>query len=434
LPYKLEADETISSGIRRLLIERVQKIKIDLTDPPKGRDKGVHDARKSCKRIRAAYRLIRDEVGHDLYRQENIRFRDTARLLAKARDTWVMIRTLEKLITTHGERLPIGIFSGIKQELTEQYEKTLAMELLDRTTIPAVLSTLDEACIQIQNLPIYREDFSAFRRSIRRVYTRGRRAMQLAYTQPSSEVFHEWRKRVKYLWYQIEILEALWPNVLSQLADELHSLSEYLGDDHDLAVLRMTVLDTSADFEIDQELLLLIQLIDQERLELEALARPLGERLYFESPKFFVQRLETYWKAWQIEGDERQHELIEHIQDRSPVYIRLDKSLLTTAEMAVGLEISPKKVRQLIYDKKLTADKVGSRWVIRADNLPIIDSTANDEQTNFGVLLSTKDVASRIHVRPRKVRRLIETGDLPAIKMGQQWIILEEDLVNFINK
>ena len=56
MAYRLEADETISVGIRRLLFERVQKIIHDLTNPEIDRDKGVHNARKSCKRIRAAYR------------------------------------------------------------------------------------------------------------------------------------------------------------------------------------------------------------------------------------------------------------------------------------------------------------------------------------------------------------------------------------------
>jgi excisionase family DNA binding protein len=431
MPYRLQADETISYGMRRLLLERVGEIIVDLTEAPKGRDKGVHDARKSCKRIRAAYRLIRDEIGRDLYRQENIRFRDTARLLAKARDTWVMIRTLDMLVATHEDQLPQQAFSGIRQNLTELYEATLAQELKDQTTIPAVLNTLDEACHQIENLPIEREDFSAFGRSIRRVYARGRRAMRLSYTQPSSEIFHEWRKRVKYLWYQLEILEALWPNILSQLADELHSLSEYLGDDHDLAVLRTTVLDSSAGFENELELLTLVQLIDQARLELEALAQPLGERIYFDPPKTFVRRLETYWQAWQIEDDKRQNELIDDIQNRSPVYIRLDKELLTTSEIAAGLEISPQRVRKLIYERKLPAEKVGPRWVIRADSPPIQDPDAEEEQTYLGILLSTKDVASHLKIRPRKVRRLIQAGELPAIKMGQQWIILEEDLINF---
>jgi len=431
MPYRLEANETIALGMRRLLFERVQQIMVDLTDQPKGRDKGVHDARKNCKRIRAAYRLIRDEIGKKLYVQENMRFRDSARLLAGARDSWVMIRTLDKLVAAHIDQLPAQAFSGIRQKLTEQYETTLARELENPTTIPAILEIMGEACFQIDNLPIQKEDFSVFRRSIQRVYGRGRRAMRLAYTQPSSEVFHEWRKRVKYLWYQLEILEALWPNVLAQLADELHSLSEYLGDDHDFAVLRSTILDASAGFENEKELLILVQLIDRERLELEALARPLGEKLYFDPPKTFTRRLETYWQAWQAEDGKRQSELIDHIQKKSPVYIRLDKNLLTTSEMAAGLEISTQKVRKLIYDQKLPAEKVGTVWVIRVDNSSLQEPSQYDEQTVLGVLLSTQDVASHLKIKQRKVRKLIQAGKLPAIKLGQQWIILEEDLINF---
>jgi len=75
MAYRLEADETISVGLRRTLMERVHQIINDLTNPAKGRDKGVHDARKNCKRIRAVYRLVRDEIGVEHYRQENVRFR-----------------------------------------------------------------------------------------------------------------------------------------------------------------------------------------------------------------------------------------------------------------------------------------------------------------------------------------------------------------------
>ena len=73
MPYRLRAEETITEGIRRLLIERVDRIILELTNPPLGRDKGVHNARKSCKRVRAALRLVRDEIGEDLYKFENTR-------------------------------------------------------------------------------------------------------------------------------------------------------------------------------------------------------------------------------------------------------------------------------------------------------------------------------------------------------------------------
>ena len=55
--------------------------------------------------------------------------------------------------------------------------------------------------------------------------------------EPSAEHLHEWRKRVKDLWYQQQLLEALWPEVMKAQAKEAKKLSKQLGEDHDLAVL-----------------------------------------------------------------------------------------------------------------------------------------------------------------------------------------------------
>ncbi len=45
---------------------------------------------------------------------------------------------------------------------------------------------------------------------------------------------HEWRKRVKDLWYHVTLLQDAWRPVMSALADEAHELSDRLGDEHDL--------------------------------------------------------------------------------------------------------------------------------------------------------------------------------------------------------
>jgi hypothetical protein len=44
------------------------------------------------------------------------------------------------------------------------------------------------------------------RGSLRRIYRRGRKAMQHAQADPTNENLHEWRKRVKDLWHAEQIL------------------------------------------------------------------------------------------------------------------------------------------------------------------------------------------------------------------------------------
>ena len=46
---------------------------------------------------------------------------------------------------------------------------------------------------------------------IRRTYRKGRTGLERAETDPSDETLHEWRKRVKDMWYSLRLLQRMWP-------------------------------------------------------------------------------------------------------------------------------------------------------------------------------------------------------------------------------
>ena len=302
MSFWLEESETISLGTRRILKEIVEQILHDLTDPEIDRDEGIHDARKNCKRVRAVYRLIRDEIGNSIYRKENIRFRDIARLMAGARDSLVLIQTLDKLVDTYSDQLSIHLQKDFRQYLVDEYQSTLTNDFDHYQRISSIQERMRDACKQISALPIVNEDFSAFQGGLHRTYRIGLRAMSLAHVLPSPENFHEWRKRVKYLWHQVEILGSIQPEILTEQANELHTLSDYLGDDHDLAVLRKVILTYPSYTDVESDVSLIVHIIDQERMVLEGNALILGEQLFSETPKMFVQRMESYWRAWKNEN------------------------------------------------------------------------------------------------------------------------------------
>jgi CHAD domain-containing protein len=299
LAFRLEPGETVGTGTRRILQERVEQIKSDLSNQQIDRNFRVHESRKNCKRIRATYRLIRDEIGAQIYRQENARFRDIARQLAIARDRWVMIQTLGRLMDQDDHKHTNQFILQLRENLKQNYEHLMAQESEHTFRDQTIFESLEEALTQIKLLPFDRQDFGAIRKGIRRVYARGRKAMWKAKQQTSSEAFHDWRKRVKYLWHQVEILEITWPPIMKAYGDELHLLSDYLGDDHDLAVLRASLSETSSKLTPDATDLSLDDLIEQKRSNLERFAFSLGERLYHDSPRIFVKRLEKYWYACQ---------------------------------------------------------------------------------------------------------------------------------------
>jgi hypothetical protein len=72
--------------------------------------------------------------------------------------------------------------------------------------------------------------FKLIRPGLRDSNKLGGRAIAKAY---GKSEFHEWRKRVKDLGYQIQILRESWPTVLKRLQCELDKVGDLLGKDHD---------------------------------------------------------------------------------------------------------------------------------------------------------------------------------------------------------
>src|SRR4030095_15633273 len=132
---------------------------------------------------------------------------------------------------------------------------------------------------------------------LKRVYKRGRYGFELARIERTTENLHEWRKQVKYLWYQVCVLNPMWPRPLDILSDELSRLSDYLSEDHDLALLTKSVIEQAEALGDPAEVEKLILLIDQRRILLQTKAAAVGARIYAEKPKSFVNRMKEYWKA-----------------------------------------------------------------------------------------------------------------------------------------
>ena len=90
---------------------------------------------------------------------------------------------------------------------------------------------------EVQALAPKKDSFKAVRPGLEEIYGDGRAAYRAARKKPTTENLHEWRKRVKDLWYSATILRPAWPAMMSELSAEAHVLSELLGEDHDLAML-----------------------------------------------------------------------------------------------------------------------------------------------------------------------------------------------------
>ena len=57
-----------------------------------------------------------------------------------------------------------------------------------------------------------------------------------------------------------------------------------------------------------------------------------------------------------------------------------------------------------------------------------------DELENFCIVLRPSDVSELLDLHPNTIYRLLQSGTLPARKVGGSWRICKKDLIGFIEK
>ncbi len=304
MSFQLKADESVPKGVKRLVGKEIDDAVEALRPRGKGdRDEAVHDARKRLKKVRAALRLVRDEVGEDVYRAENVCFRDLARPLTEVRDAKVLLDTLDGLAEHGGDEVEARTFDGLRRALRANQREVQRRVLDEEGVLPKIKAALKMARRRVKDWPIEKDGWGGVEGGLQWVYKAARDAFAKAQATPAVETLHEWRKQVKYLWRQLQILEPVWPGVMEELADQAHQLADYLGDDHDLVVLRQTLEGDPQKYRDRAAVSQVLPLIDQRRTELERQAAFLGQRLHRDKPRDFVRRVKGYWKVWQSETE-----------------------------------------------------------------------------------------------------------------------------------
>jgi len=293
--YRIKDGEAVSEGVKRIVLEQIDKAFVHLDLSTRNRDRAVHEARVCFKKIRAVLRLVAGELGPATFRLENVAYRDAGRQLATARDTTVIAGTLEALVDHYNRQSEEPDIKTLRKHLRkaragqQQYKKQV---------LRGAAESLSVARQRVEGWQINGEGFSALAPGLRQVYKRGRRSYQRSLVERTTENLHEWRKQVKYLWYQVFILNPIWPKPLDAMARELNKLADSLSEDHDLALLRRTLLSEEQSLSDPTQIEKLVLLVDNRRIQLQTRAIALGARLYAEKPGSFTNRIGAYWEAW----------------------------------------------------------------------------------------------------------------------------------------
>jgi CHAD domain-containing protein len=291
MPYKFLADEPVRQAIRRCAAEQLDTAVSELTekfdaDP----ESAIHNARKAIKKERSLLRLARAAMSSEERARENAALRDVARSLSGARDADVMIASVDELSERFAGQLPAATFQTVRThfEARRGHGNGQAAQSGAAKELAALRARVDEWQLDTGG-------WNAIESGLLRASTRGRAAFERARASREAEDLHEWRKRVKDLWYHERLLAPACGPAVRGHAKELDRLSDLLGDDHDLAILRNELTHDGSSVAVDLEAML--NLIDHRRAELQLEATHIGERIYAEPPKAFRRRMSRSWKA-----------------------------------------------------------------------------------------------------------------------------------------
>ena len=302
MAYRLRRDLSVQESFVKVAREQVDKAVGEVRDPELDRHEVVHQVRKRCKKLRALIRLVRPEF--EEYQKENEFFRDAARRLSYVRDAQSILECFDALTGRFQEEGCLDEYASIRQRLVDRRQDVVDDQTGLEARLEEFLKRMEEARPRLEKWRIAADGFAGVEGGLRKTYRRGRVALRKAYAKPSPDNFHEWRKRAKYHWYHLRLLRRIWPRVVASHVDAADDLGSLLGDAHDLAVLRRTLLAEPGMFGTERDVRACLEVIDRRCFELRSKARPLGERIFAEKPKRLSARFHAYWDTWRRRGTE----------------------------------------------------------------------------------------------------------------------------------
>lgn len=297
MPFRLDPPRSTQYQVQHLAIDRLDSALEHLGSLRSGDGdvaSHVHAVRRRCKQVRALARLVRPALGDD-FAPFNGAVRDAARALAPLRNAHVSEQLRQALdAETAGElRPPAG----------DDPDDDLAVA----TELARHQLRLARGFVEQWQLP---DGFAPLASGLERTYRRGRRGLASAQTDPTSEAFHEWRKDVKDLWYQLRLIESIAPSMLDPFIDQLGELGEDLGHHHDITMLidglaseQRYIIERLEDRrqpspDADRALADIELAADRAAESQHQLARSAaraGATLYAEAPTDFLTRIAAYW-------------------------------------------------------------------------------------------------------------------------------------------
>ena len=293
MSYRLDPAMPMSAALRRVASGELEIAHASLASPPELHS-GVHSARKCLKRLRSLLLLIRPGMPEPVFASLFDRLNVISRRLAPVRDAQALIDAVNKLDRDTVSGPGDVTIQSLRGWLTKR--RQAAEHNLERGTASDAKRALLELRPAFAGLAVYPDDFTPLAEGLRRCYRETRKYFRQAYASDDAEEMHDWRKGVQHHWRQMQLLATCWPSELSARVEAARSLSQTLGDDHDIFQLCRLLATPTMTFGTQEETAAFLKRCRKRQKMLRKEARAKGERLFIEKSRPFAGRIEAYWQ------------------------------------------------------------------------------------------------------------------------------------------
>lgn len=258
-------------------------------------DDWIHLTRVTTKRLRAAWHLLRDLVGKEAVQAAATRLKALSAAVSEHRDDAVRLKVIRELReappprarrarTKGGARkasppappLAEAVWERLKQGATAADSNQAGEAKPDRPVLDELWRE-EEAAWRALSHPAG-EERKPVRRALRRSRRKAKALATRAMEETDAELWHDWRKKVKRLRYQQEIVARLQDRKTGPRHARLSKLGSLLGHRNDLAALRDWLKSSESPVKA-AELGALLRFIGEQEAPLLAKARRLGRGL-----------------------------------------------------------------------------------------------------------------------------------------------------------
>jgi CHAD domain-containing protein len=259
----------------------------------KGPWTALHSVRKHVKKARALLRLFEQDLGDD-YERLNGRLRTVGRRLSPLRDADAIVATMEGLRDHYPRIITPPVFRPVDRVLQARKRGASSRPRAERLLAEAS-RTLRKTKASVPARIRRVAGSKTMRGGAGRGYRRARKELARVAAEPDDLRFHAWRRRVKDHWYQMRLVEGLNRRAHVRVR-QLDQLQTWLGDDHNLVVLRDAILKAPARFGDQRTVAVILGCIEKYQASLRRRALVQGRRLFADTPADFRKQIDRWFR------------------------------------------------------------------------------------------------------------------------------------------